>query len=100
MFFNRVPIFLGLMRQEAVALKTTKSFNRQDITDFYKEISIVLELDHENIVKSHGYYLLPPHNKPHLILEFMEHGDLKDILQRGEINGHLLRQVILQTKES
>ena len=90
--------FLGLYNNEQVAVRSPKCLTIVELNKFYREIRIILGLNHDNIIKSHGYYLQPLTNKPHLILEFMELGDLNKILKSGKICGTLLRQVIFCNK--
>ena len=66
-------------------MKTPKNVGNVGIDDFYREIYIVLGFDHDNIIKSHGYYLQGQNEIPHLILEFMHYGELRNVLRRSNI---------------
>ena len=67
-----------------VVVKVPKSFNLKEVNDFFEEIRTIVELHHENIVTCHGFYIgtIKP-KKPRLICEFVNCGDLENIIERS-----------------
>ena len=68
--------------KENVIVKCPKQLNPDELQDFYEEILTIAKLNHENIVKCYGWYRQPPHDIPHMICEFMDCGDLGEVIKR------------------
>ena len=68
-----------------VAVKTVKRGSSQETAeDFRKEMEIMMDFDHPNIVRLLG---ICTHDEPlYLITELMKHGDLKDYIRKARPN--------------
>ena len=68
-----------------VAVKTMKRGSSQETAeDFRKEMEIMMDFDHPNIVRLLG---ICTHDEPlYLITELMKHGDLKDYIRKARPN--------------
>ena len=78
----------GIVRGEErtqVAVKTMKRGSSQETAeDFRKEMEIMMDFDHPNIVRLLG---ICTHDEPlYLITELMKHGDLKAYIQKARPN--------------
>ncbi|EGR33927.1 protein kinase domain protein [Ichthyophthirius multifiliis] len=50
----------------------------------FKEIGILKNLDHKNIVKVHNFFTLQPEMKVAIVLEYLEGGDLRQYIERQQ----------------
>jgi hypothetical protein len=78
--FSRV--YFGRYRQEKVAFKIlfAMELTPDDVSDFYREASLLASLKHENIVKCHGICVMPPALT--MVLEHCIYGSLYDFLYK------------------
>eukprot|EP00118_Oscarella_pearsei_P024080 m.297875 g.297875 ORF g.297875 m.297875 type:complete len:3271 (+) comp40778_c0_seq3:234-10046(+) len=76
---------VGLVKDEErthVAVKTMKrGSSRETAEDFRKEMEIMMDFDHPNIVRLLG--VCTREEPLYLITELMEHGDLKDFIRKA-----------------
>ncbi|KAK2142276.1 hypothetical protein LSH36_978g00013 [Paralvinella palmiformis] len=90
-------------RTTPVAVKILKSdASSETRDDFRREVKIMSSFDHENILKLIG--VVPTKDdSPYMIFEYMEHGDLTEVLRRNDpclgAKYHIrLRQVYIATQ--
>ncbi len=68
-----------------VAVKTLRDMNSLELKkleEFFKEALSMKKLDHPNILPVTGIAVLE--NTPHLVLPYMEMGDLKNYVKKAE----------------
>src|SRR5262245_12102291 len=74
-------LFLGEHRLLPVAVKQLTFFNSELEEDLQREASIMLHLNHPNIVRFYG---IVKGSKPGFVLEFVDKGSLYDIYRSKE----------------
>ena len=69
----------------AVKVPKLKSFTPGNdfLEAFCNEIKTTLAFNHEHVVKCLGFYLNAGHSYPHLVIEFMDHGSLENLLDKS-----------------
>ncbi|GFR92288.1 trk-like receptor tyrosine kinase [Elysia marginata] len=74
-----------------VAVKILKEgASREAQEDFEREVEIMSSFDHDNILKLLGIVTQGAEGNPYMIFEFMEHGDLTELLRRNDPYNHHL----------
>ena len=69
----------------AVKVPKLKSFTPGNdfLEAFCNEIKTTLSFNHEHVVRCLGFYLNAGHSYPHLVMEFMDHGSLENLLDKS-----------------
>ena len=81
----------------AVKVPKLRSFTQGNdfLEAFCNEIKTTLAFDHEHVVKCLGFYLNAGHSYPHLVMEFMDHGSLENLLDESSFSLDVLNSFSL-----
>ena len=76
---------------------STERFTNLNL-DFCNEIKTTLGFNHEHVVKCLGFYLNAGHSYPHLVIEFMDHGSLENLLDKSSDSLSLVSTIVHTVK--
>ncbi|OQV12788.1 Fibroblast growth factor receptor 2 [Hypsibius exemplaris] len=81
----------GKEERTIVAVKTPKVDDPDSITNLLSEMEIMAKVTHENVIKLYGCCTQPGDEPLYVIMEYAEHGNLKDFLRASKPNDGYLQ---------